>query len=58
MNNLGILPAKPVYKGTESLSFLAPKLWELIPENIKSIDSLLDFKLAKSNGSLMAVRVV
>ena len=35
---------KSIYKETETLADLASKIWELIPENIKSIDSLLTFK--------------
>ena len=33
-----------VYFGTESISFLAPKLWELIPSKTKSAKSLNIFK--------------
>ena len=29
-----------VYHGTESLSFLGPKIWELVPEDIKQQKSL------------------
>ena len=37
---------KIVYYGTESLSYLAPKLWQLIPNNIKSHENLPKFKKA------------
>ena len=30
---------KTVYYETESLSYLAPKVWELIPKNIKSLEN-------------------
>ena len=30
--------------GKDSLSFLGPKLWSLIPENIKNSNSLKEFK--------------
>ena len=33
-----------VYQGTESLSFLGPKIWELVPEDIKQSASLAVFK--------------
>ena len=33
-----------VYHGTESLSFLGPKIWELVPENIKQAESCEIFK--------------
>ena len=35
---------KTVHYGTESLSFLGPKIWELVPLEIKSSQSLEDFK--------------
>ena len=38
-------PVKSVYHGTESLSYLAPKIWELVPESIKSAESLSVFKI-------------
>ena len=37
---------KIVYNGTESLSYLAPKIWELIPKEIRLIESLSVFKIA------------
>ena len=33
-----------VYNGTESLSFLGPKIWELVPEDAKQSGSLDVFK--------------
>ena len=33
-----------VYKGTESLSILGPKIWDLIPNEIKASISLMRFK--------------
>ena len=35
---------KSVHYGTESLSFLGPKLWQLLPKEYKDIDNLADFK--------------
>ena len=40
---------KTVYCGFESLSDLAPKVWELIPNNIKSLENLPKFKKAIKN---------
>ena len=37
-------PNRTVYFGTESITSLAPKLWELIPSEIKSAKSLNIFK--------------
>ena len=35
---------RTVYFGTESISFLAPKIWGLIPSNIRNANSLGIFK--------------
>ena len=35
-----------VYKDTESLSFLGPKLWDILPDTYKDIPDLNSFKLA------------
>ena len=35
---------RSVFNSTESLSYLAPKIWELIPERIKAAESLSNFK--------------
>ena len=40
---------KTVYYETESLSYLAPKVWELILSNIKSLENLPKFKKATKN---------
>ena len=34
-----------VYHGTESLSFLGPKIWDLVPLDFKQLESLEVFKL-------------
>ena len=38
-----------VYHGTESLSFLAPKVWDLVLAELKQSDSLYSFKLKIKN---------
>ena len=35
-----------VYNGTETISFLGPEIWELIPTEIKKLFSLNGFKKA------------
>ena len=40
---------KAVYNGLESLSYLGPKLWNMLPVEYKAIESLLEFK-TKSKG--------
>ena len=32
--------------GSEKLSYLAPKIWELVPVEIKNVDSAVSFKRA------------
>ena len=34
-----------VYHGTENLSFLGPKIWDLVPLELKQLESLEVFKL-------------
>ena len=36
---------KSVFNGTETVSFMAHKIWDMVPENIKKEPSLNDFKL-------------
>ena len=35
---------KSVYHGTESISYLGPKIWDILPEKLKNIDNLGHFK--------------
>ena len=35
---------KTVYQGTESISFLGPKIWGLVPLHIKELPNLASFK--------------
>ena len=35
-----------VYNGTESVSFLGPKIWDLVPNELKDIGNLSAFKKA------------
>ena len=36
---------KSVYDGTDSLRFLGPKIWNIVPDNLKGITSLETFKI-------------
>ena len=38
-----------VYHGTESLSFLGPKIWDLVPVELKQSESLGSFKVKIKN---------
>ena len=43
-DTLSIRQVSSVYHGTESLSFLGPKIWKLVPSEIKQSESLEIFK--------------
>ena len=36
---------KTVYSGTETLTFLGPRIWELVPDNIEKSNSSEEIKL-------------
>ena len=40
------LLVKSVYKGTESLLFLGPKIWDILPDTSKDLPNLNSFKVA------------
>ena len=46
-----------VYHGTERLSFLGPKIWEQVPQEIKESANIAIFKSKIKNGHLHIVRV-
>ena len=35
---------KSVYRGTESVSYLGPKIWDILLEKLKNIENLEHFK--------------
>ena len=39
-----IPPVRTVFSGTESIKFFSPKIWELIPDEMKELESLWEFK--------------
>ena len=43
-NNSASRHVNSVYHGTESLSFLGPKIWEQVPPELKALESLDIFK--------------
>ena len=43
--------------GTESLSFLGPKIWDVVPEDTKQSESLKTFKINSKSGYLEDVLV-
>ena len=43
-NELYVRKLKTVRHGTETISFLSPKIWSLIPQNVKGSGSLPCFK--------------
>ena len=46
---------KSVYHGTESISYLGPKIWDMLPEKLKSIDNLEQKEI--KNGNLKIAHV-
>ena len=42
---------RTVHFGSETLSHLAPKIWELVPEEIKKLESVASFKMRLKNGN-------
>ena len=44
-NHLNLCMPKSVRYGTESLRFLGPKIWQIVPNELKEIDNLCDFKI-------------
>ena len=46
------LKINSVYKGTESVSFLGPIIWDLVPNELKDIGNLAAFKKAIKKWSL------
>ena len=44
VSELSRLRVKSVYHGTESISYLGQKIWDIRPEKLKNMDSLEHFK--------------
>ena len=42
--HFSILSVRSVYNGTESLSFLGPKVWNIVPTELKEVTFLSAFK--------------
>ena len=49
---------RTVHFGSETLSHLAPKIWELVPEEIKKLESVASFKNAIKKGNRQTVLAV
>ena len=49
---------RTVHFGSEMLSHLAAKIWELFPEEIKTLESVAPFKNAIKNGNRQIVLAV
>ena len=45
-SDFSIRRVRTVHNGTETISFLGPKIWDLVPSNIKEKTSLASFKSA------------
>ena len=40
---------KSVFHGTESVSYIGPKIWDMVPSNIKDLNVLLNRQLKTGN---------
>ena len=40
---------RTVYNGTESVSYLGPKIWDIVPDEYKTLNSLNSFKESIKN---------
>ena len=40
---------RTVYTGTESVSYLGPKIWDIVPEEYKTLNNLNSFKESVKN---------
>ena len=43
---------KSIYHGSESVSFLGPNTWDVLPDNSKDIENLILFEIRLKNRSL------
>ena len=43
-NDFRILFVRTVYHGTEIISYLEPKIWDIVPIELKSLESLDSFR--------------
>ena len=50
-NDFRIPSTRTVYYGSESISYLGPKIWNILPDEIKQQTSLNSFKKSVKNGS-------
>ena len=44
-SQLTIPPIRTVYHGSESISFLGPKIWNILPDRLKNVNSIEVFKM-------------
>ena len=56
-NNVRISLICTLYHGIESISFIEPKIWNILPDEIKQQISLNSFKRSLKNGSHKIARV-
>ena len=46
MTDFTITSVRSIFSGTESIKFLGRKIWEVLPREIKQLESLNEFKKA------------
>ena len=47
-----------IFKGEESVSYLGPKIWSQVPEEIKFLESLISFKKASSSSISLRLTLI
>ena len=52
-----IPPIRTVYHGSESISFLGPKIWNILPDRLKNVNSIEAFKMQIKKGNLKIAHV-
>ena len=50
-------PRRTVKFGTETISYRGPQIWNLIPERLRTLETLNKFRKEIKSGSLMPVHV-
>ena len=49
--NVDVPKVRTVNDGSESIRYLGPKIWEIIPTHVKGLDTIDKFKVAITNGN-------
>ena len=50
-SNFAVSNVKSVFHGSESISYLSPKIWDIVPLELKELTGLNAFKKVLKNGN-------